>query len=154
MRRRPANGNDPHIWDCASLQALEQTASMPAILKAVQEGIAAGKETGLRLKNGPISFADVTHAAQIGDPFVSSVLANVAQTLGWVCCQLNALFNPQKIILAGPLVSLGAAFLHPLQEAVNEFCAETGQVAPVIVDSELGIFNGVRCCAQLHEWKT
>ena len=97
----------------------------------------------------------MTAAVQNGDPFVSGVLANVAQTLGWVCCQLNALFNPQKIILAGPLVSLGGAFLRPLQEAVNEFCAETGQAAPVIVDSELGMFNGALGAAALalHEWK-
>jgi len=101
------------------------------------------------------AFADVVTAAQDGDPFVKGVFADVAQTLGWVCCQLNALFNPQRIILAGPLVSLGANFIKPVQEAVKEFCAETSQVVPVIVDSELGNFNGALGAAALalHEWK-
>lgn len=85
----------------------------------------------------------------------NGVLADVAQTLGWVCCQLNALFNPPKIILAGPLVNFGAPFLNALQAAANEFCAETSQTAPVIVDSELGSFNGALGAAALalHKWK-
>jgi hypothetical protein len=52
-------------------------------------------------------------------------------------------------------VNLGAAFLNPLQNAVNEFCAETSQPAPVIVYSELGSFNGALGAAALalHKWK-
>jgi predicted NBD/HSP70 family sugar kinase/DNA-binding MarR family transcriptional regulator len=155
VRRQTGSGGRVGAWDCAGLQALEQIASVPAILKAVNAGIAQGKETILKPISDPVAFEDVVYAAAKGDPFVNSVLADVAQTLGWVCCQLNALFNPPKIILAGPLVNLGAAFLNPLQNAVNEFCAETSQPAPVIVYSELGSFNGALGAAALalHKWK-
>ncbi len=155
VRRRTANGKHSESWDCAGLQALEQIASIPAILKAVHEGIDQGKDTILRNIGESISFEDVVYAAAKDDPFVNNVLADVAQTLGWVCCQLNALFNPPKIILAGPLVSLGASFLNPLQEAANKFCAETSQPPPIIVDSELGSFNGALGAAALalHKWK-
>ena len=96
MTRRAGSGNDPHAWDCAGLQALEQVASVPAILKALHTGMAQGKDTMLRAKRGAITFADVAQAAEAGDPFVGSVLADTAQTLGWVCCQLNASFLTRK----------------------------------------------------------
>jgi N-acetylglucosamine repressor len=155
VRRKTGSVNRPESWDCAGLQALEQIASIPAILKKIRDGIGQGKDTILRSINESFTFEDVVYAAAKGDPFVKSVLADVAQTLGWVCCQLNGLFNPPKIILAGPLVSLGESFLNPVQSAANEFCAETSHAAPVIVDSELGIFNGALGAAALalHKWK-
>lgn len=155
MRRQTSSGNRSASWECAGLQALEQIASIPAILKAVRDGIGRGEDTWLKAFSSSFTFEDVVYAAGKGDPLVGRVLNDVAQTLGWACCQLNALFNPPKIILAGPLVSLGASFLKPLQEAVNEFCAETNQAAPVVVDSELGSFNGALGAAALalHKWK-
>ena len=86
---------------------------------------------------------------------VGGVLQGVAQTLGWVACQINVIFNPQKIILAGPLVTLGEAFLGPFQQSINGFCSELHQETPVVVGSELGSFNGALGAAALalHEWK-
>jgi glucokinase len=153
--RPPGAGSQAGAWNCEGLQALEQVASIPAILKAISHGMDQGNDTLLRSLGKSFSFEDVVYAAAKGDPLVNRVLADVALTLGWVCSQLNALFNPPKIILAGPLVSLGADFLNPLQAAANEFCAETSQRAPVIVDSELGNFNGALGAAALalHKWK-
>ncbi len=148
-------GSPSESWSCAKLQALEEIVSVPAILNAVRREIDKGGETLLRGLNSNFSFEDVIYAGSKGDPCVSGVLARVAQTLGWVCCQLSALFNPQKIILAGPLVSLGAPFLDLVQESVNQFCAATRQGVPAILDSELGVFNGALGAAALalHRWK-
>jgi predicted NBD/HSP70 family sugar kinase len=155
LRRRASAAGSPAVWECNGLQALEEIASIPAILKAVREGIAAGQATILQPGTGEFTFDDVVYAAAKNDPLVTGVLAGVARTLGWVCCQLNALFNPPKIILAGPLIGLGATFLAPLQQAVNEFCSETNQTAPVMVGSELGNYNGALGAAALalHNWK-
>ena len=155
IRRKGGAHHPAAVWKCTELQALEQIASIPAILVAVHKGIDQGEETLLKHMVNPLSFEDVIYAVAKNDPYVNRVLAEVAQTLGWVCCQLNALFNPTKIILAGPLVGLGNSFLKPLQAAVNEFSAESNQIAPVIVDSELGSFGGALGAAALalHEWK-
>jgi len=155
LHRRENAGGSPAIWECNGLRALEEIASIPAILKTIREGLDAGRETVLQPASEPLTFDDVVYAAAKSDPLVIGVLAEVARTLGWVCCQLNALFNPPKVILAGPLVSLGASFLEPLQQAVNEFCSETNQIAPAVVDSELGYFNGALGAAALalHKWK-
>ena len=75
--------------------------------------------------------------------------------MGWVICQIDAAFNPEKIILAGPLVTLGDALLEPLRKAVAGFCSQPHQAPPVVVDSDLGSFNGALGAAALalHEWK-
>jgi N-acetylglucosamine repressor len=155
MSRQTNSVNGSELWQCAGLQTLEQIASIPAILQKVRDGIRAGDDTILRSTNESFSFEDLVYAATKCDPLVTRVLQDVAQTMGWVCCQLNALFNPPKIILAGPLVGLGAIFLNPLQEAANVFCAQANQSAPTIVDSELGLFNGALGAAALalHRWK-
>jgi len=155
LRRRASVGTSPAAWACSGLLPLEAIASIPAILKSVREGVHAGRKTILHPGNGAFTFDDVVYAAIKNDPLVTEVLAEVARTLGWVCGQLNALFNPPKVILTGPLVDLGAAFLEPLQQAVTEFCSETNQAAPVIVGSELGSFNGALGAAALalHKWK-
>jgi glucokinase len=155
INRQKSPPQQSGAWGCAGLQTLEKIASVPAILKRIRDGINAGQETVLISLGETFNFEDVIYAAAKNDALVIGVLAEVAQTLGWVCCQLNGLFNPPKIILAGPLVELGDSFLRPLQSATNEFCAESGQTAPVIVNSELGIFNGALGAAALalHKWK-
>jgi len=145
----------PPVWDCERLQPLEQIVSMPAILKAVRAALQQDVKSVLREKDGPVEFEDVAQAARLGDEMVGGVLQGVAQTLGWVACQINVIFNPQKIILAGPLVTLGEAFLGPFQQSINGFCSELHQETPVVVGSELGSFNGALGAAALalHEWK-
>ena len=97
----------------------------------------------------------MAEAARSGDELVGRVLERVGQTLAWVVCQIDAAFNPQKIILAGPLVTLGDTLLEPLQKAVSGFCSRPRQEPPVVVDSDLGEFNGALGAAALalHEWK-
>lgn len=142
-------------WNCERLQPLEQIVSTPAILKAVRAALQKDMKTVLRDKKGPVEFEDVAEAARLGDEMVREILNGVAQTLGWVACQINVVFNPQKIILAGPLLTLGEAFLVPFQQSIARLCAELHQESPVVVESELGSFNGALGAAALalHEWK-
>lgn len=142
-------------WSCAGLQALEDIAGVPAILKAVTEACKKNGDAGLGGKKGELTFDDVSRAATDGNDVVIQIVQNVAQTLGWVVCQIDAVFNPQKVILAGPLVALGDALLKPLRQAVEHFSSELQQESPVVVNSELGEFNGALGAAALalHEWK-
>ncbi len=153
-KKTPAHA-EPAAWGCERLQALEQIASVPAILKTIAAEIKKGTVSSLTEKAAGLTFAQVVEAAHSGDALVNAVLERVAQTLGWVMCQVNAVSNPKKIILAGPLVALGDTFLEPLKQAVYHFCAELRQQAPKVVDSELGSFNGALGAAALalHEWK-
>jgi glucokinase len=142
-------------WSCAGLQSLEEIASVPAIVSAVNQASKENGGTGLSVKKESLSFEDVARDAIDGNRVVCQVVENVAQTLGWVVCQIDAVFNPQKVILAGSLVALGDALLMPLRKAVERFSSELQQEPPAIVNSELGEFNGALGAAALalHEWK-
>lgn len=150
QRKSSSNG----AWSCEQLLPLEKIVSVPAILAAVRVAVNKSGSSFLRGKT-QITFEDVVQAVQLKDRVVIGVLEKIAQTLGWVVCQINALFNPQKVILAGPLVMLGETFLAPMQNAVKQFCSPRRQGAPEVVGSALGNFNGALGAAALalHEWK-
>jgi glucokinase len=142
-------------WSCGGLQPLEEIASVPAILRAVNEASKKNGSAGFGGKKGSLTFEEVSRAAMDGNEVVCRVVENVAQTLGWVVCQIDAVFNPQKVILAGSLVALGDTLLNPLRKALEYFSSEPQQEPPVVVNSELGEFNGALGAAALalHEWK-
>src|SRR6185436_2435656 len=153
ITRCPGQNGDS-AWNCQQLRPLEQIASVPAIIRAIQTELDSGRPTRLEKKSA-LTFEDIAEAAQAGDEGIGKILADVAQTLGWVLCQINSLCNPQKIIIAGPLVTLGETFLVSLRQAVTTFCDQLHQQAPQVVHSELGNFNGALGAAALalHRWK-
>ena len=152
LERDPSGGRD--AWNCKQLLPLEEIVSVPAILNAVTDAVKDSNSKGLP-DDGSLTFEAVAAAAQEGNDAVRGVLERAAQTLGWVVCQLDVAFNPEKVILAGPLVALGDALLEPLRKSVAEFCSQPQQDLPVVVDSGLGSFNGALGAAALalHEWK-
>ena len=95
----------------------------------------------------------LVRAASAGDPAVVDFLERTAQTLGLVLNQLNCVFGPEKIILAGALTAFGDVFLGRLQAALRRFGPPTG--APLVVCSQLGSFNGAIGAAALavHRWR-
>ena len=112
---------------------LESVASLGAILAAAR-----------------LDFAELCAAA--GEVKVRRVLRRAAEFHGAALHQLHLLFDPQRIILVGPLAELGAAFLDPLTAAMQRRCEDT---APEIVNSTLGQFSGALGAAALalHAWK-
>lgn len=149
-----ASHNGEKTSSCRRWRPLEEIASLPAILSAVTSAMNHRGESKGGSDHDTISFEQLLEAVQRHDPAVGSVLQDAAEMLGWVVCQINALFNPQKIILAGPLVLLGDAFLLPLKAAVSRFCSENCQQS-VVAASELGAFNGALGAAALalNQWK-
>ena len=155
MKREAALPAANPEWNCEGLEPLEHIVSMPAIMKAVRAALQGDGPSMLRKKGESIEFADVLESARLGDEMVGDVLKQIARTLGWVVCQINVILNPQKIILAGPLVGLGEAFFGPLQKSIRETSAALHQEAPIVAGSKLGDFNGALGAAALalHEWK-
>jgi predicted NBD/HSP70 family sugar kinase len=144
-----------NTWSCRKLQSLEEIAAVPAILKRISEASKTNGHAGLSEKKSALTFDNVLHAAADGNDMVCKVLEDVAQTLGWVVCQIDAVFNPQKVILAGSFVEFGDTLLKPLRKAVERFSSELQQDPPNVVNSKLGDFNGALGAAALalHEWK-
>lgn len=120
---------------------LEGVASLRSILAAAE---AATKDE--------MDFAALRAAAYAGNLRVLHVLECAANVQAWAIHQLQLLFDPQRIILVGPLAELGPVFLDPLVESVRRFSPDT---QPEIVNSTLGQFSGAFGAAALalQQWK-
>lgn len=139
------------IWQTGA--KLEQVASLPAIVAAAQRGVQEGRQTTLAAAPGELDIDAVLSAVAAGDEFACSLVQAVGRVHGWVAHQVNELFNPERIVFAGPLASVGDAFLGPVRETAREF-GDAGRELD-IVSSTLGQYNGAVGAAALalHQWQ-
>lgn len=149
MLNPPSSGE--WIWQTGA--KLEQVASLPAIVAAAERGVAQGRSTALAAAKGELDIDAVLSAVAGGDAFACSLIHAVGRVHGWVAHQVNELFNPERIIFAGPLASVGDAFLGPVRETAREFGDAERELE--IVSSTLGKYNGAVGAAALalHQWQ-
>jgi glucokinase len=140
-------------WTAQTAGRLEHVASLSAIVAAAQRGRARGVRSALADVTGELSIDDVLAAAATEDPFAGSLVRAVARVHGWVAYQLDQLFDPERIIFAGPLADLGERFLVSVRQTVLELGG--GGRAPAIAVSSLGQYNGAVGAAALalHQWR-
>lgn len=133
--------------------ALEQVASLSALVAAAQRGRERGRPTSLAAVGGELTVDDVLAAARAGDAFSGSLLQAAARVHGWVAHQLDQLFDPERIIFAGPLADCGDLFLGTVRETARQL-SDPGREPPV-ANSSLGRYNGALGAAALalHQWK-
>ncbi len=109
--------------NCGKVGCLETVASGPAIARAAQHAVDAGRKSllsgGKRSGNG-IGAEDVAEAAAKGDRLALDVLENAGRELGIAASWLINLFNPAVLIIGGGLVDAGEPFLRPLRQAAKE----------------------------------
>ena len=133
---------------------LQEIASARAIQYAVQAAVTSGKKTVLS-RAQPVSLQAIIQAAQQRDTLTLGIVAQAATYLGAAIGNLALVLNPAKVMLAGPLTSLGEAFLKPLRAEVARRLAPSGLAVPEIANSTMGEFSGALGAAALalHEWK-
>ncbi|HVU33235.1 MAG TPA: ROK family protein [Opitutaceae bacterium] len=121
-------------------RTLETTSSLGAILQAASE--AAGK---------PVDFDQFRAQAESGDRTVLAILKQAAEQHAVAIYQLHVLFDPERIIVVGPLAELGALYLAPLKSSVRRRCH---RAPPELVASSFGQYGGALGAAAfaLHEW--
>jgi N-acetylglucosamine repressor len=137
------NGTDGPFGGRASIR-LEDVASFHSIHRTTD---------GSATPQADLSLESLLQAAMTGDKHMLAFLDRVALAFGLVLTQLNCAFNPQKIILAGVFTVFGDIFLRRLEASLKTFAPPSG--APLVVNSQLGPFNGAIGAAALavHEWK-
>jgi predicted NBD/HSP70 family sugar kinase len=131
---------------------LEQVASLPAIAAAVEHAAAKGRP-GRTAVPHPLKDDDLIDTLLEGEPWATALLRDVARVHGWVVHQLKELFDPEKIVFAGPLTGLGESFLAAVRETARQLAG--GKLEVEIVNSMLGRYSGTIGAAALamHQWK-
>lgn len=150
LLRGHANGaGEVGRWRCSPRgERLEDVASLSAILGTREMG-----RGGARGNGGSAATIDGFHAMVAGgDRRASRKLRRIAGWHGWAVQHLIDLFDPERVILAGPLAGLGESFMCPVREAVRRL--SPGRELPEIAPSTLGEYNAALGAAALalHQW--
>lgn len=134
---------------------LQEIASVRAIQRALERAIADGQPTLLRTSSRPIPIEDILRAVQQRDPLALKIVNEAARGLGWAIGQLVLTNDPAKIMIAGPLTTLGDHLLQPVRATVDALTSTEARPRPEIVHSTMGEFIGALGAAALalHEWK-
>ncbi|WP_116472860.1 ROK family transcriptional regulator [Zobellella maritima] len=96
---------------CGNFGCLETMVADAALLKQAGRMLEQGFDS--RLKNQPLTMANLCQAALDGDRLARDVLERAAEYLGQALAIMVNLFNPQKILLAGELCAADS-LLFPL----------------------------------------
>ena len=140
-------------WGGAGAARLEHVASLSALAAAAERGVARGRKTSLAAGRGPVTADRVLSAARAGDAYAGSLVRAAGRVHGWVAHQLRVLFNPERIVFAGPLADPGLPFMEAVRGTARGL-DDAGDEAE-IVPSTLGRANGALGAAALalHQWR-
>ena len=132
------------LCGCGRRGCLEAVASTMAMIRAIEQAIAAGEPTVLR--DQPLDSASITAAARAGDPLSCRILRQVGRHVGRGVAYMLNILNPEMVVLAGPYVAAGEVLLAPLRAAVAQHAVHADGVAivPAIVGEHADLIGAVQ----------
>ncbi len=93
---------------------------------------------------GEMKPADIINCAKKGDELSISLLTSISTRLAWGLSILIQLYNPELIVLNGPLTKASQYILIPIQHALNQYCLENISENVRIEISEMGEHSGLK----------
>lgn len=138
---RRSNEND-------GVRTIEDAASLTALLSAAT---AHWNRRRNRDANDLPTVTELLTAVAEGDRPIVELVEHAARVHGWIAHQLALLLDPERIVLAGPLVESGT-YLDALQQAVRRLGGD--DIGEKIVCSTLGPFAGAlgAAASAFHHW--
>lgn len=133
-------------------RTVEDLASMTAVLSEAQAMLDQGVKSTMTSAAEGLTANDLLSALATDDALATKLVKQGAEIHGWIAHQLIQLLDPERIILAGPLVA-SDYYLNTIQQVA---AAHGSASAPtVIVRSMLGPFAGALGAAALafQHWK-
>ncbi len=148
--------------NCGNIGCLERIASGTGIARQANDAIAQGRGTDLlafALKHQHndtenarsstpedaaahtpkhVTARTVAFAAEAGIPLARTIIETAAEALGVGLVNIIHIFNPEKIILGGGVMQMGALLLEPAKRIVKERTMSVPFNAVHIIPAELG----------------
>jgi glucokinase-like ROK family protein len=108
---------------CGNLGCWETYANQYSIIQRIQARLEVRRASIiprlLAQENSPLSISIIKQAADLGDLEAIEALADAGKAMGQGFATLINFFNPEKIILGGPLSLAGNYLLPAIQEVVS-----------------------------------
>lgn len=111
------NCNGPRC-QCGNRGCLELYASVSAMIRRINDGIARGEITSLRVDS---TVHQVARAMGMGDPLAVKAFDETAGFLGFGLSQMINLYNPDVIVIGDEFTVMGEKLLEIVRETVREY---------------------------------
>ena len=109
---------------CGNLGCWETYANQLSIVERVQERMNARRSnlisSLMEAQNAPLSLSIIKQAADEDDAYALESLAEAGTAMGIGLAGLVNIFNPEKIILGGPISMAGKYLLPSIRQSVNK----------------------------------
>lgn len=109
---------------CGNLGCWETYANQASVIERVETKLKSGCESGLRGRlegNGTLSLAMIKEAAEVGDEVALEALAEAGSAMGSGFAGLVNTFNPEKIVLGGPVSTAGTFMMPAIMAGVKQY---------------------------------
>lgn len=123
------------ICQCGKKGCLETEISALALERRFKEKLDAGSVSVLKLKKGNhiVSMEDIIAAiVEKEDSLAIEIIEEIGVKLGRYLSMLINIFNPELVVLGGPLAAAGSYLYLPIQSTINKYSLNI-----VIQDMEL-----------------
>lgn len=117
---------------CGSWGCWETSVAQDSVIERVRARLAVGRNSLvsqlMREQKAPLGLPVILQAAQAGDGQCLEALSETGALLGLGIANLVNTFNPELVVLGGPLSEAGEYLLPPIEEAVrNTTLPEIGE---------------------------
>ncbi|NCB01656.1 MAG: ROK family protein [Spirochaetia bacterium] len=102
---------------CGNVGCLETVTSLEGVIRMFQDRLAEGVHSLLQVED--LTIETILDAARKGDKLARTTLFEIGQFLGDACITLINLFNPEKVIITGPLEILKDYFTDAIHLALT-----------------------------------
>lgn len=139
---------------CGQRGCLETFASVSGMAKRIAAAIADGEDSVMDgSAAGDINGVAIVEAARSGDVLCRRIWEEACRYLAIACINIQHIYNPQRILLAGGLSLAGAYLLEPIRSQVQRRRWNMYEDLPEIALSPLGEDAGLVGAGGLA-WKT
>ncbi len=148
------NANGP-LCGCGARGCFEQYCAGPALMRHVEEAIAAAPERAFELlRYGDGTFEGLTGrhvsaAAQAGDRIATTAFKITGEWLGFGLASLVVILDPDLIVLGGGVSEAGEILTTPARESLARNASFSGHSLPNIVTAQMGNDAGLVGVADL-----
>jgi glucokinase-like ROK family protein len=116
---------------CGNLGCWETYANQASIIRRMRSRL-EGKQ------NGSLSMSSIKQAADEGDENAIESIAEAGTAMGIGLAGLVNIFNPEKVIIGGPISVVGEYLLPAIQKSVNKYSMAEIAVQTEVSFSEFG----------------
>jgi glucokinase-like ROK family protein len=108
---------------CGSRGCWETSVAQDAVVERMRTRLAVGRNSQVSKlmaeQNAPLTLSLIVQAARAGDAQALEALTETGSLLGLGIANLVSIFNPEMVVVGGPLSEAGDCLLPPIQEAVE-----------------------------------